>query len=167
MTETHALAQAATKAEKRFSALLTPHRSLPPRGFFILMCAVGLVSFVAGMAFLMMGAWPVMGFFGLDVALIYVAFKLNYRAGRAYERVELDDEALTVTRVTPAGKSRSWRFNPYWVRVAVSERIGRTNELSIGSHGDRLVFGAFLTDAERIDLARALQDALRTASLSR
>ena len=67
--------------------VLHPHRSLSPRGFLILMSAIGLVSFVMGMVFLLIGAWPVMGFFGLDVALIYFAFKLNYRSGRLYETV--------------------------------------------------------------------------------
>ena len=65
-----------------YQAVLTPHRSLGPRGFLILMSAVATVSFVAGFAFLLMGAWPVFGFFGLDVALVYLAFKLNYRAAR-------------------------------------------------------------------------------------
>ena len=60
-----------------FRAVLHPHRSLGPRGFLILMLAIGGISFVTGMVFLSMGAWPVFGFFGLDVLLVYVAFKLN------------------------------------------------------------------------------------------
>ena len=43
------------------------------------MVAIGAVSFVAGVVFLLMGAWPVFGFFGLDVLLLYWAFRLNYR----------------------------------------------------------------------------------------
>ena len=98
----------ATRPDKReaFRAVLYPHRSLGPTGFLILMSAIGGVSFVTGMAFLLKGAWPVFGFFGLDVALIYAAFKLNYRSGRLYETVELTPEALTVTRVHPVRQSR-------------------------------------------------------------
>ena len=62
-----------------FSAMITPHRSLGRVGFLVLMAVFGAVSFVAGIAFLLMGAWPVFGFFGLDVVLLYWAFRLNYR----------------------------------------------------------------------------------------
>ena len=53
-----------------FSALLTPHRSLNRTGFIVLMVFLSVVSFVAGLAFLLMGAWPVLGFFGLDILVI-------------------------------------------------------------------------------------------------
>lgn len=146
--------------EKRFSAVLTPHRSLSPKGFVILMTAVGVVSFTAGFAFVLMGAWPVVGFFGLDVLLIYVAFRLNYRSGRLYETVDLTKDALTIRRVRPSGRVESWSFNPYWVRLTVARRPGQTAQLALSSHGDTLVFGVFLTDGEKEDFADALQSAL-------
>ena len=153
----------APQEPSRFSAVLTPHRSLGPTGFAVLMAAVCLVSFGTGLMFYLLGAWPVIGFMGLDVVLIYIAFKLNFRALRLYETVDLTQHALTVTRVTPSGQSQSWRFNPYWVRLSVQERVGRSSELSIASHGDRLVFGSFLTDEEREDFASALGSALSAA----
>jgi uncharacterized membrane protein len=149
--------------EPLFSALLTPHRSLGPKGFMVLMTAVCLVSFGTGLMFYIMGAWPVIGFMGLDVALIYIAFKLNYRAGRLFETVDLTPEALTVTRVEPSGKAQSWSFNPYWVRLNLDERIGQSTELSLASHGNRLVFASFLSDPEREDFAQALRAALSAA----
>jgi uncharacterized membrane protein len=154
---------ATSEEQRRFSALLMPHRSLGPKGFMVLMSAVCAVSFGTGLLFYMIGAWPVMGFMGLDVALIYVAFKLNYRAARLYETVDLTPETLTVTRVQPSGKEQIWRFNPYWVRVKLEERLGRASELSLASHGSRLVIAAFLTDPEREDFAKALANALTTA----
>jgi uncharacterized membrane protein len=147
----------------RFSAVLTPHRSLGPKGFMVLMAAVCVVSFGTGLFFFMLGAWPVLGFMGLDVALIYAAFKLNFRALRLYETVDLTSDALTVTRVAPSGKSQSWSFNPYWVRISLQPRLGRSSELSIASHGRRLVFASFLTDDERKDFATALSSALSSA----
>ena len=159
MTEPNPALQEAS----RFSAVLTPHRSLGPTGFMVLMAGVCLVSFATGLFFYLLGAWPVIGFMGLDVALIYIAFKLNFRALRLYETVDLTQDALTVTRVAPSGKAQSWRFNPYWVKLSVQERIGRSSELSIASHGERLVFESFLTDEEREDFASALTAALSAA----
>ncbi|ODS01269.1 hypothetical protein AUC68_12560 [Methyloceanibacter methanicus] len=161
MTETHPLPQGPDNPEPSFRAVLTPHRSLGPRGFVIFMLAVSTISFGTGLLFFLMGAWPVVGFMGLDVLLIYVAFRINFRALRVYETVALTGDALTVTRVAPDGREQSWQFNPYWVRVRVDERVGLSSELSLASHGKRLIFGAFLTDPEREDFADALKDALR------
>ena len=116
-----------------------------------------------GLFFYLLGAWPVIGFMGLDVALIYIAFKLNFRALRLYETVDLTQEALTVTRVAPSGRAQSWSFNPYWVRLSLQPRLGRSSELSLASHGKRLVFASFLSDAEREDFASALSSALASA----
>jgi uncharacterized membrane protein len=159
MTENASPAQ----EESVFRAVLHPHRSLGPKGFMVLMLAIGSVSFVTGMVFLMMGAWPVFGFFGLDVLLVYIAFKLNYRSGRAYEIVDLSPSALTVTRVAPSGKRESHEFNPYWVRVKVSERRDGQTFLKLHSHGREFEFGRCLNDSERRDFARALDNALSAA----
>ncbi|MGH6833800.1 MAG: DUF2244 domain-containing protein [Methyloceanibacter sp.] len=164
MTEANILRQEPSGREpSRFSAVLTPHRSLGPKGFMVLMAAVCVVSFGTGLFFYLLGAWPVIGFMGLDVALIYAAFRLNFRALRLYETVDLSQDALTVTRFAPSGRSQSWSFNPYWVRLSVKPRIGRSSELSIASHGQRLVFASFLTDEEREDFASALGAALAVA----
>jgi uncharacterized membrane protein len=149
-----------------FRAVLHPHRSLDPRGFLILMLALGTVSFATGLIFLSIGAWPVMGFFGLDVLLVYVAFKLNYRAARAYELVELTPVALKLTQVNPSGRSREFEFNPYWVRVRFIEHPDGSNNLRLTSHGRELEFARLLNDDERRDFARVLEGALATARTS-
>src|SRR6266446_2198491 len=100
-----------------FSAVVTPHRSLSHAGFLIVMAAVSGISFVAGTAFLMLGAWPVFGFFGLDVLLIYWAFRANYRAAAAYEQVMVTHSELRVRKVSHRGKIAEWSFNPLWVRL--------------------------------------------------
>lgn len=147
--------------------VLHPHRSLSQRGFLILMSVLSAVSFITGVAFCLIGAWPVMGFFGLDVALIYWAFKANYRAGRAYEVVDLTPEVLALTRVSAKGVSERIEINPYWARVRLEtdHPDGRTS-LRIAVQGRELLLGQFLNDDERRELADALRDALlRTRTL--
>jgi len=163
MTEPSTAPQGLSAEDPQFSAVLTPHRSLGPKGFLVFMAAISAISFGTGLMFYLMGAWPVMGFMGLDLLLVYIAFRINFRALRVYETVDLTQDALTVTRVAPSGRSRSWRFNPYWVRLSLDERVGRTSELSLASHGQRLVLGSFLTDPEREDFAAALKNALQAA----
>jgi len=125
------------------------------------MSVVSGISFLTGLAFFMLGAWPVMGFCGLDVLLIYGAFKLNYRAARLHELIELSENELKLTRVYPSGRSQSWTFNPYWVRLELEEHETQADRLSLRSHGRVLTFGSFLSDDEKRGFANALRAALR------
>jgi len=148
------------KPAARFSAKLMPHRSLSPRGFVILMAAICTVSFVAGFAFFLAGAWPVFCFFGLDVALIYWAFKANYASARLYETVDITEDELVVRRFEPRRPAMTWTFQPYWVRVELTEEEDTCGPLYLKSHGRRLQIGAFLSADERKDFAEALRGAL-------
>ena len=151
---------ASPRDELLFDAVLHPHRSLSRAGFIVLMMALGAISFTAGMVFLLAGAWPVVGFFGLDVALVYLAFRLNYRAGRLVERLRLTFEALEVERIVPSGRTSRWRFQPYWLRVVLEDRGEHHSRLALRSHGKELVIGAFLSPPERASLCAALTAAL-------
>ena len=143
-----------------FDAVLRPNRSLGPTGFLVVMGVLTLVSFVAGVVFTLMGAWPVFGFFGLDVALVYLAFRRNYYSGRLTETIRLDDTTLEVVRTQPDGSARSWTFQPYWLRLTEPDPEQEDSQIILSSHGRRLIIGAFLAPAERVDLARALNQAL-------
>jgi uncharacterized membrane protein len=153
-----------------FDAVLQPHRSLSPRGFTILMILLGIVSFTAGISFISIGAWPVCGFFGLDVGLVYLAFKLNYRAARNYETVQLTESVLRIARGGPSGVRESHSFQPHWVRVEMDDPPEHASQLRLTSHGRRVIVGSFLSPEERADFARALKaelERLRQPSFSR
>lgn len=143
-----------------FSAILTPHRSLSQQGFLILMSLFAVLSLVIGVVFFIYGAWPVLGFLGLEFAFIYFAFRMNYRAGRLYETVEVYKDVLVVERVLPSGKVRQWTFNPYWVRVISEQYSDSSVSLYLYSHELKLEIGKFLLDYEKIDFAMALKDIL-------
>ena len=147
-----------------FSAVLTPHRSLGHVGFLVLMIVFGGVSFVSGMAFLLMGAWPVFGFFGLDVALLYWAFRLNYRHAAEYEQVMVTPTVLKVRKVCHRGRAREWALNPLWVKLdrVVHEEYG-IERLFLVSRGKQLAIGNFLGPDEKASFALALGDALNEA----
>lgn len=143
-----------------FDAVLTPHRSLSPRGFLILMTALSLVSFAGGLFFFLVGAWPVVGFLGLDVLLVYIAFRVNYRRARMYETLHLTRDTLTVRRVDHWGGETRWRFKPAWLQVLLDDPPAHGSPLTLRSHGRSLAIGDFLTAEERRGLADALRAAL-------
>jgi uncharacterized membrane protein len=146
---------------------LAAHRSLGATGFTVLMVAVVLINLVVGVAFYLLGAWPVLGFCGLDVVLIYWAFKANYRSGLLAETIELTPSLLTLTRIHPSGSREHFEFNPYWVRVRLSEQRDGRNDLRLSSHGQEFHFARFLSDDERRDFAESLTGALLAARSAR
>src|SRR5260370_27946128 len=119
-------------AEPFFMRVLLPHRSLPPRGFQFLMLLLGLVSLAIGIGFVSIGAWPVCGFFGLDVAALYLAFRLSYRSARRREVLRLAGDDFTVERVSIYGERLMWRFQPFWLRIVLEERAGESDRLFVG-----------------------------------
>src|SRR5215813_4964643 len=124
--------------ETFFERVLLPHRSLPSRNFHVLMGMLGLISLAVGVGFVCVGAWPVVGFFGLDVALIYLAFRLSYHRARQSETIRLAGDVFSVERVSVRGERRLWRFQPFWIRVILEERTDTSNRLLIASHGRTL-----------------------------
>lgn len=144
-----------------FRAVVTPHRSLSREGFVLFMGCLCMVSFAAGLIFLSMGAWPVFGFFGLDVLLVWWAFRANYRSARACEIVEVTPSRLVVRRVTHRGHRSEWSFNPYWVRLSVlRDSDGEAQRVTLASHGRSCEVGYWLSPPERDDFAGALGGAI-------
>ena len=147
-----------------FSARVTPHRSLNRTGFLVLMTFIGVVSFIAGVAFCLMGAWPVLGFFGLDVLVIYWAFRINFRSADATEDIVVTPSELRVRRISHRGRLIEWSFNPLWVQL---EQTGDAEfgieHLYLVSRGRRVSIGHFLGPDEKASFAKALLAALQTA----
>ena len=147
-----------------FSALLTPHRSLNRTGFMLVMAFLTVISFAAGVAFWMMGAWPVFGFFGLDVLAIYIAFKINFRRARASEEISVTPSELRVRRISHRGHVVEWVLNPLWVQLdqIAHDEFG-IERLYLVSRGRRVSIGSFLGPDEKASFASALRAGLAAA----
>lgn len=150
--------------EPIFKALLMPHRSLGRGGFVVLMAAVATLWLGTGLFFLIAGAWPVLGFFGIDLLALYVAFRLNYRAGRQREEVALSRTRLDIRKVAPCGRAEEHRFNPFGTRFSVSRHaeIGITR-MAVEARERSVSLGGFLNPDDRESFADAFGAALATA----
>jgi uncharacterized membrane protein len=147
-----------------FSAQLTPHRSLNRSGFLVLMVFLSVVSFAAGIAFLLMGAWPVLGFFGLDVLAIYWAFRINFHRAQAVEEITITPSELRVRRVSHRGHVVEWVLNPLWIQLdqKTHAEFG-IEKLYLVSRGRRVSIASFLGADEKASFAKALTAALQAA----
>jgi uncharacterized membrane protein len=147
-----------------FSATLTPHRSLGRRGFLALMAVIGGAFFATGIFFWTLGAWPVLGFVGIDILAIWLAFRLNYRAARAYEEIAVSRAEIVIRKVGPGGLANELRFNPTWVRLEIEEDDDdRVTRIALRVSDKRVPVGAFLNPDDRKSFARAFGAALAEA----
>jgi len=164
MTDGNAPDHATLREPTLFAALITPHRSLGRPGFIAVMLAIGGISFATGVMFVIMGAWPVIGFLGLDVLLVYWAFRANYRAAAAFEEVTVTASELKVRKVSHRGEVSEWTLNPLWVRLDREEHedYGLT-KLFLVSRGRRLPIASYLSPQEKEGFAAELAAALGTA----
>lgn len=155
-----------------FSAAITPHRSLGAAGFVAAMVVFTAASLALVVIFLTAGAWPVAGFLGLDIALVYFAFKVNFRRAAAQELVHVTPSALSVRQVSHKGEVAEFTFNPLWVRLHrdVDPDFG-TRRLVLVSGGRQLPIADELSPPEREAfadaLARAIGEAKRGLTVTR
>ena len=140
-----------------FATSLVPHRSLSPEGFRWLIRGAIAANLAIGLPMLLFGAWPVLGFLGLDVWLLWFLFKRSYLDARRSETLVLTDRELIVDRVSPDGEREQHRLDAYWLRV---ELTGESERLTLVSRGNRLVIGRFLAPVERERVSQQLKAAL-------
>ncbi|MEP3264928.1 MAG: DUF2244 domain-containing protein [Hyphomicrobiales bacterium] len=144
-----------------FSATLRPYRSLSQNGFIILMILFGGTCFLMGFFYLIIGAWPVFAFLGLDVLLLYVAFRINYHFAKAFEEIIVRRDALIVRQVSARGKIQEMTFNPFWAKLNISkDDEGVVTKISIAARGEANDIGAFLNPEDKTTFARAFGAAL-------
>lgn len=147
-----------------FAARLRPHRSLSPTAVRRLLSCVGAASALASFPFYLMGAWPVIGFMGLELLLLWLAFRANFRSARAYEDITVTCLSLDLAKISPRGARSEWSFNPLWVRLEKTEHpeFG-LRRLVLTSRGRAVEVGGFLGPEAKADLAQALSSALAEA----
>lgn len=135
-----------------FDALCTPPPSLNDRGLRVVGFALAGFGAVFGLGFGLFGAWPVFGFFGLEVALVLGLLVLHRRrATRAPQRVELVGDTLHA-----GGRALS----AYWTRVELAAGAHGMPRLLLRDRGRVVEIGQALGEDARRSLAGALQAAL-------
>lgn len=157
------VAPTAPKGRFYLDAQIRPNRSLPNPAFYALMAALVGLSFVAGVAFVIIGAWPVVGFFGLDLLLVWLAFRLSYRDGRRLETVQVTDDEIRVSRRTPFGHQTAYRVPLAWTRVEVAGKGEPDVQARLTHRGRSLIIGSMLSPRERESLAEAVRTAIEAA----
>jgi uncharacterized membrane protein len=144
-----------------FRAELVPHRSLSARGLNLLLLAVCILCGLNAATFVLLGAWPVAGFTGIELVLAALLFRLNARAAKSTEIISLSYGDLTVLRIAPDGTRRQARMQPAWLLLSLEERPGRAPLLVARERQRQIELGRDLGEEEKRSLAAALAGALQ------
>ena len=150
-----------TTNKKLYEITLYPHRSLNKLGFFILMFILAFISFIAGIIFMLKGAWPVFGFFGLDVLLVYIFFKINFRSGKKKEIIILTKNSLIIKIYDSEKIFKIFRLDSNWLKINLIKLKNHTSKLQISSKNKTIIVGTFLRHQEKIDVLYSLEKALK------
>ncbi len=140
-----------------------PYRSLSKKGFKNLMFAVSFVFFSVGVFFWYIGAWPVFGFLGLDVLLLYYAFKINYKSGEIFETLKIIRDDFFITRNFPSGKKQMWKLEPYWTKVEIANPSKNQHNLIVKSKDKVVLLGSFLNYKDKKELGKKIELALESS----
>ncbi len=145
---------------------LWPYRSLSLQGFRMVMGALTLAIFTLGLGFFLLGAWPVIGFLGAEIGLVWFAFRFNYRAGQLVEEITISPASVTITRTDWRGRQKKYVLNSAWIKAELIPKQARCRKLFLRQHSHRLEIGAFLPPTEKPSLESALNDAFTRVRLS-
>jgi uncharacterized membrane protein len=148
-------------------AVLTPNRSLSRQGFLIAMTAIAVTFFMTGLMFLSMGALPILGFMGLDILAIWLAFRISFRRQAEETRVTVTARAIRLHHKDAKGREKHAELPSAFARVELEEPAGPASWLRIEHGKTAWIIGRFLTPAERSDFAKALRKALLAAKSER
>lgn len=148
-------------------AVLEPPRSLTPRGFNRVMMVLGGMSLASSLLFLSLGAWPVMGFMGLEFLALWWVFRFSFRAQRARTYVRVTADAIDVRKVDGWGRERRASLASHFARVEFDRAADGPNALRVAASQRAYVVGEFLTPRERETFARRLAQAISDARRER
>jgi len=146
---------------------LTPNRSFQSQHVRWVLGGVGIVFFMGGLRFLALGAWPILPFMALDLALLWWAFRASFASGRGHERLVLVDDRLELVRVSAKGAERRFGFEPLWTKVLVEEKPLGDVRLWLAARERRVSVGRFLSPRERREVGTLIKAGLETYRLGR
>jgi uncharacterized membrane protein len=148
-------------------AVVEPPSSLSQRGFDRVMLAFGGASLLMGCAFIAIHAYPVAGFMGLEVLLLWSLLRRNMGARGARTYLRVTAETVDVRKVDARGRERLARLPAPFARVEFDRLVPGPGALRLSHSGRRYAIGEHLTQRERESLARRLDQALAAARRER
>jgi uncharacterized membrane protein len=145
-----------TATSNKLDYIARPNCSLDRRGKLCLFAAAAAICGLISLVFAVFGAWLVLPFAGLELALLAWALRLMDRHAGDYERVVLEGDRLRI-ETCEAGLPASYEFHRYWAQVRVRAE-GSDARVFVRSHGREVELGRFRSPEQKLAFAQQLRE---------
>jgi uncharacterized membrane protein len=144
-----------------FTFVARRNNSLSSGGRLLALGSLAVVVFAISLGFALNGAWLVFPFAGVDILVVYLAFRYVEQCAGDYEYIAFDGDKIVVGRQL-RGRAERFEFNRYWAQAKLVEAYGgERGRLLLRSHGKEVAFGVHLTAEQRAEVARRLAEHLK------
>ncbi len=157
----------ASPAQLHMDAVLTPHRSLSKRGFGVLLAVLAAYNLLVAGFLLLIGAFPVPVFLGLDFLAVFIAFRVSYRRAKLAERVQVTADHVRVLHQGHGRDRTVWSSPTAFTRVQVEQRGKHEARVHLRLYARGMFVGDGLSPKARSDFAAELERAIKSARLER
>jgi uncharacterized membrane protein len=133
-----------------FSRVDRRNNSLSSTGRLLVFAFIFAISIGIAAGFALLGAWLILPFAGLEMLVLWLAFRYIDRRAGDYERIAIAGDRVEI-EVCDAGRRSRHELNRLWAQLA-----GEGGRLALRSHGREYVIGRYLDDEQRLALRREI-----------
>lgn len=143
-----------------YSITARPNCSLSPLATLCVFSVITLLTLSLSLSFLLIGAWPVLLFAGLELLVLAICFSHVWSHAGDFERLTMDDGKVIIETHEP-GSDQHIELSGYWASLVLDcMSNGYCRRLALRSHGREVEFGRHMSSEERLNLALQLKPRL-------
>ena len=135
----------------KFEILLKPNSSLTGAARVLFLGSIFFICSVIGVGFFLAGGTMILPFSGLEIILVYLAFRLSFNWSNQRQIIILSKEHVEV-RVDGLKEFFTWKEFRSFATFNVTKKNSEDHDLSFRSKGKEIVIGSFLNGEDKLFL---------------
>ncbi len=133
----------------KFEILLKPNSSLTGVTRILFLGSIFFICSVIGIGFFLAGGIMILPFAGLEIILVYLAFKLSFNWSQQKQIIILSKDHVEV-RVDGIKEFFTWKEFRSFATFNVTKKNNEDHDLSFRSKGKEVVIGGFLNQEDKV-----------------
>ena len=132
----------------KFEILLKPNSSLTGAARVLFLGSIFFICSVIGIGFFLAGGTMILPFAGLEIVLVYLAFRLSFNWSNQKQIIILSKEHVEV-RVDGLKEFFTWKEFRSFATFNVIKNDAKDDDLSFRSKGKEIIVGSFLNEEDK------------------
>ena len=132
------------------------YNSSSPHARLLVFGSLGMFTLAIAGAFVLVGAWPVAPFAGLECLALLAAYRWLRHHDEDYELITIEgDDVIVETR--NGSKRERVPMSRFWAQVVIEDQAGGKKRVFLRAHGREIEFGRLLSDEAKLSVAKRLR----------